>query len=409
MSPFSQMYVAIYLLCGLSSMLVSVKARGQHGSCVATYLHQAGITRARAARYEAGFAQRDIPAEHIAAIPPSILSSFGVNRTGDALKLSNCFSGRIQSCASFEHCHANGQCLLQPRRNGNPRVYGCACKAGFKGTECESDACAVGGSTPICHNGGTCVRLSTAPYYRCQCRENYIGGQCQAARNHCRPQNPCAHGGKCRSLLAKYICDCARGYVGKTCQDHLFTSRELDERFAKQQELILSRFAEQTSAILSQFARQKEVINSRFSKHENAILTRLQSLQSRVLTEHGQRRFPAGIWLLSDHVSWFAARAKCIVLGGVLAVPKSSREHSEVRRLAQQQRYNGHIWIGASDLLYEGRWRNQAGNALTYSRWGHDEPNNHGGVEDCAAMRGDGQPWVDMECGHRRPFICRFP
>eukprot|EP00117_Sycon_ciliatum_P001757 scpid88071/ scgid7283/ Mannose-binding protein A; Mannan-binding protein; Ra-reactive factor polysaccharide-binding component p28B len=193
-----------------------------------------------------------------------------------------------------------------------------------------------------------------------------------AARNHCRPKNPCAHGGKCRSLPSRYICDCPRGYAGKMCQDHLLTSQELDERF---------------------------------SRLENAILNLSQSL--RVHTE--QRRFPAGIWLFSDHVTWFAARAKCIALGGVLAVPRSSWEHSEVRRLAQQQRYNGFIWIGASDRLYEGRWRDLEGDWLRYSQWNPGEPNDYHGIEDCAAMRGNGLPWFDLDCGRVFPFICRFP
>eukprot|EP00117_Sycon_ciliatum_P004814 scpid88072/ scgid9024/ Versican core protein; Chondroitin sulfate proteoglycan core protein 2; Glial hyaluronate-binding protein; Large fibroblast proteoglycan; PG-M len=180
MSPFSQIHVAIYLLCALSTMLVSVKASGQNGSCIATYLHQAGITRARAAKYEAVFAQRDIPAEDTASIPPSLFSSFGVNNTGDAIKLSNCFSHRILSCAIFRNCHGKGQCLLRPSVNGTDRMYECACRAGFKGTECQADACAVGGRTRPCQNGGRCIRLSTAPYYRCLCRANYIGAQCQA-------------------------------------------------------------------------------------------------------------------------------------------------------------------------------------------------------------------------------------
>eukprot|EP00117_Sycon_ciliatum_P045285 scpid40673/ scgid32565/ Protein eyes shut; Protein spacemaker len=384
------------LLLLLAALWLRTSGERRHGSCVATHLQQAGIPRLRAARYEVGLAQRRIPANDISSLPLTVLEVFGVNITADVIKLSECFSGRIPACASFQHCNGNGQCVLGVGHgsSGESRVYTCTCKAGFKGEECQTNACLEDGSTPTCQNGGRCIPLSTAPYHRCQCPEDFIGENCQSARDHCGPQNPCAHGGRCRSVTAGFTCNCARGYTGRKCEDHLLTKPKLDEYFAHQR-----------TAIHSQFAQQ----DTRISKLEKAILNRLASLENRLLASDRKRAIPAGLRFFRDPSTWHAARYKCRDLGGILAVPRNAAEGRVISLLARQVREYAYSWIGASDLAQESRWKDLKGVTLTYTPWDRNEPGNNRGAEHCARFLVNGGRWHDDNCGRAFSFTCRFP
>eukprot|EP00117_Sycon_ciliatum_P030028 scpid79034/ scgid23776/ Cadherin-related tumor suppressor; Protein fat len=377
-------------------LCTDVKPVSASAGCVATYFRAAGVSAIKSESYERSFARKDIDTSSLQALPASVLGFFGVRNSGDVLKLSNCFSGKTSACSTFKFCTGSGKCSPH-NPTGKAPSYRCSCKAGFKGDECQTDACFTTESNLTCQNGGKCVRLSTAPYYRCECRHQYIGKQCQSAKDNCNPQNPCAHGGRCRSLTTGFTCDCPRGYVGSTCQNHLLTSQEFDERFAKQQSAMQSRFAQQDSAN-----------RAHITKLESAILSRLGSMQSNILAGLSSPKFPGGIRFFREDVTWFAARDKCITLGGALTVPKSSSEQTAALHQASQQGHSGCIWIDVTDLKAEGRWRDQEGNHLTYSKWGPGEPNNQG-EEDCGALYTDSQAWNDVSCGSSCSFICRFP
>ena len=56
-----------------------------------------------------------------------------------------------------------------------------------------------------------------------------------------------------------------------------------------------------------------------------------------------------------------------------------------------------HVWLGITDKYTEGHWTLQStGEAVVYTNWGADEPNNAGSEEHCAYMRDD----------MRNDFVC---
>jgi len=63
------------------------------------------------------------------------------------------------------------------------------------------------------------------------------------------------------------------------------------------------------------------------------------------------------------------------------------------------------VWIGANDLLEEGRWMWTDGTILAYKNWHKDEPNNFGGREDCGALW-NGMKWNDWFCSSKAYYIC---
>ncbi|XP_077976842.1 C-type mannose receptor 2-like [Glandiceps talaboti] len=67
------------------------------------------------------------------------------------------------------------------------------------------------------------------------------------------------------------------------------------------------------------------------------------------------------------------------------------------------------LWIGATDSNSEGTWQWQDGSEISYSNWASNEPNDAGGKEDCAHLRGAGD-WNDHECQSKRGLICeKYP
>ncbi len=100
----------------------------------------------------------------------------------------------------------------------------------------------------------------------------------------------------------------------------------------------------------------------------------------------------------SDGRSWVSARERCQLLGGDLVVPGSKAEQN-VLALG----YAG--WIGLSDSDSEGSWTWVSGSALGAASWAEGEPNDAGGVEDCAELRSDGL-WNDRDCSSALGYIC---
>ncbi|XP_065187878.1 very low-density lipoprotein receptor-like [Sycon ciliatum] len=380
------MFLASYVCCIaflLGTIWSSCTGQIQNGSCVATYLRQAGISRTSAATYESNFAQRSIPPHDINSTQTSFLPLFGVSDVADVVKLAACFAGQAPSCASFQYCSGEGQCVLLTS-GGNPQTYECRCHAGYSGRECETDACSNVDGSSTCQNGGVCVRQSTAPYFRCQCSENFEGAQCLQAVDRCGPQNPCAHGGRCTSLRNGFKCDCPRGYVGKTCQEHLLTSKELDLRLAK--------------------------LDSRLALQDRTFLSHIESLKTQLLANVRQRTFAPGLRLFRGGYTWYEARYRCRVLGGILAVPRSNHEMQIVIQLRRRKRCWGRIWIGVTDVETEGRWKDVEGRAIRYTRWYPGEPRNDSGAEDCVTIINANGQWDDIPCTRSNSggFLCRF-
>ncbi len=70
--------------------------------------------------------------------------------------------------------------------------------------------------------------------------------------------------------------------------------------------------------------------------------------------------------------------------------------------------FGGDLWIGVNDLGTEGVWvETRTGAPQVYQPWNAGEPNDSGGVEDCAALRTDGL-WNDSYCPASVNYICEL-
>ncbi|MFH2008712.1 MAG: FG-GAP-like repeat-containing protein [bacterium] len=98
--------------------------------------------------------------------------------------------------------------------------------------------------------------------------------------------------------------------------------------------------------------------------------------------------------------TWQAARDHCRSFGGDLVVIESAEENDW---LVAQGLDNP--WIGLSDLETEGTFLWVDGQTLGYAPWNAGEPNDSGGLEDCAAVYADGL-WNDLPCDLERAFLC---
>jgi hypothetical protein len=110
-------------------------------------------------------------------------------------------------------------------------------------------------------------------------------------------------------------------------------------------------------------------------------------------------------------LSWKEARAKCVALGGELAVIESDEENWFI---GQHVAAAGGIeaWIGATDETNEGVWTTPSGGRLVYVNWAKSQPNNKGSGEHYGIIiRAMNWAWSDqpnVSDQHRPGFVCKW-
>jgi hypothetical protein len=104
----------------------------------------------------------------------------------------------------------------------------------------------------------------------------------------------------------------------------------------------------------------------------------------------------------STALSWTAARAACIKLGGTLATIGDAAENDFVNK---QFTSNTDTWIGLNDLAVTGTYVWVNGEPVNYFNWEVGEPNHVGGVEHTIWMRGDGR-WNDGNAVTLEAYVC---
>lgn len=119
---------------------------------------------------------------------------------------------------------------------------------------------------------------------------------------------------------------------------------------------------------------------------------------------------PAAYWIGPD-LTWSQAQAACKMDGGHLAVINDTAENENVVAVAAGL----HVWIGYTDVAEEGTWLWIEG-ASTFTHWATSEPNNTGGVENCAYLHAETDPghvpsgmtgyWTDIACNTPIAYIC---
>ena len=69
------------------------------------------------------------------------------------------------------------------------------------------------------------------------------------------------------------------------------------------------------------------------------------------------------------------------------------------------------IFIGMRDHTTEGVWKTDESGFrcdVQFTNWNSGQPNNAGGVEDCAAIRKSWNGmWLDIKCNKAHHFLCQ--
>jgi hypothetical protein len=60
----------------------------------------------------------------------------------------------------------------------------------------------------------------------------------------------------------------------------------------------------------------------------------------------------------------------------------------------------------AIGLIHEGAWVWTTGELVSFTKWCSGEPNNTGGIENCAEYEVAGTCWNDIPCDAVRPYAC---
>ena len=119
----------------------------------------------------------------------------------------------VDACESDPCSH--GACLS----GDNSYEYSCVCEAGFRGDNCDVEACV---SYYPCGDHGKCVPADNEDRYTCDCEAGWLGLDC--GTDVCAA-GPCMHSGECSrtNSSAHFHCACLVGFTGQLCDYDICT------------------------------------------------------------------------------------------------------------------------------------------------------------------------------------------
>ncbi|XP_024286595.1 macrophage mannose receptor 1 [Oncorhynchus tshawytscha] len=108
----------------------------------------------------------------------------------------------------------------------------------------------------------------------------------------------------------------------------------------------------------------------------------------------------------SKKKSWPAAREDCISRGADLVSIHNMEEESFLSTYTKGKSK----WIGLKHNPTDGGYHWSDATPVSHTNWGHGEPNNHEGREDCVEMvsntNGTSSWWNDLNCDAHQDWIC---
>jgi len=108
-------------------------------------------------------------------------------------------------------------------------------------------------------------------------------------------------------------------------------------------------------------------------------------------------------------IQWTEAATYCQSIGGHLATITSAEENAVIAEMVAA--YGSNCWLGANDVVDEGVYVWESGEAFSYTNWTDGEPNNANGHQNYLKMYTSGF-WDDAEVGRDAEtsiFICEMP
>ncbi|MCH2224021.1 MAG: HYR domain-containing protein, partial [Crocinitomicaceae bacterium] len=113
----------------------------------------------------------------------------------------------------------------------------------------------------------------------------------------------------------------------------------------------------------------------------------------------------------TSNYTWDQANSAAIAAGGNLVSINSAAENQYVRNSI----FADYVWIGLSDQNIEGMFEWSNGDALSYTNWAGNEPNNLGpggnccGAADYVALKGSSGYWYDRRACKKYEYVMEVP
>lgn len=188
------------------------------------------------------------------------------------------------------------------------------------------------------------------------------------------------------------------GRDGKSCDTAMI--QQLQDRLAE-----LERESEKIKILKPQTCSQIKQQNPEATTGQYVLYDNIFSSGREVTCDMSSEGVCVGesTFTVTSKLSFDAARAKCVELGGDLLQnnfgPDGTRYHNEIRQIASDYTVAGStkdlVWIGYTDLESEGTWKFLNGDLYDANNRGQSsvlywtspgEPSNSGGNEHCAAI-----------------------
>ncbi|CDW60602.1 hEGF domain containing protein [Trichuris trichiura] len=140
-----------------------------------------------------------------------------LTKTPTGYNKCDCASGfkgtQCEENACANECKNSGTCIVR-----NVGVL-CVCLPGFSGPNCETVLKLCGAEKAFCENGGSCIFLTENQGSYCKCTKNFGGDHCTEKTEYCQTDT-CSNSGVCHNVTEKhsFYCRCNAGRTGKKCE-----------------------------------------------------------------------------------------------------------------------------------------------------------------------------------------------